>query len=188
MFYNKSMDAIQVFSRNQCAALLLSRRQTGDLLSLVADLALSSPLRVVDGGNLFNVLVLSRTLRRKTSRVVEALNRIYISRAFTCYQMEAMLAEPSSASAPLVVLDLLGTFYDESVNDSQSRRLLGNCLAHLKRVSAAVPVLVSVFPARQAGKRTFLLEMLLEGIDQVWQWESQQNAIHQPTLWEQNNG
>ena len=188
MFYNRDMDAIQVFSRNQCAALLLPRRQTGDLLSLVADLALNSPLRVVDGGNLFNVLILSRTLRRKTSRVVEALNRIYISRAFTCYQMEAMLAELDADSAPIMVLDLLSTFYDESVDDSQSRRLLGNCLLHLKRASSAVPVLVSVFPARQAEKRPFLLEMLLEGIDQTWQWESQQAAARQPTLWEQNNG
>jgi len=33
-----------------------------------------------------------------------------------------------------------------------------------------------------------LMETLLEGIDQVWQWESQQNTMHQPTLWEQNNG
>jgi len=182
------MDAIQVFSRNQCAALLLPRRQTDDLLSLVADLALSSPLRVVDGGNLFNVLLLSRTLRRKTSRVVEALNRIYISRAFTCYQMEAMLAELDAGSTPIVVLDLLSTFYDESVDDSQSRLLLRNCLLHLKRASSAVPVLVSVFPARQAEKRPFLLEMLLEGIDQTWQWESQQAAARQPTLWEQNHG
>lgn len=178
------MNAIQALSLKQVGALLLPRRKARDMLALAADLALHAPLRVVDGGNLFNALLLSRMIRRKTSHVIQTLNRIYISRAFTCYQMEAMLAELTTPGSPLLVMDLLSTFYDESVSDEQSQRLLHNCLAHLKRASGVVPVLVSVSPPRQAGKRPFLLETLLEGIDHVWQWEAEEKPPQQPTLWE----
>ena len=178
------MDATQALSLNQFAALLLPRRRAPDVLTLAADLALQKPLRVVDGGNLFNVLVLSRMVRLRTERVVEVLNRISISRAFTCYQMEAMLADLDACRGPLLVLDLLGTFYDESVDDRQSQRLLANCIAHLKRASSGKPVLVSVFPPRQAEKRLFLMDMLLQGIDHVWQWEAAEKPPQQPMLWE----
>ena len=176
------MEPSQALSLNQFAALLLPRRRAPDVLTLAADLALKKPLRVVDGGNLFNVLILSRMVRQRTVNVVEVLNRIYISRAFTCYQMEAMLADLEVNRGALLVLDLLGTFYDENVDDAQSRRLLGRCIAHLKRYSANLPVLVSVFPPGAAGKRKFLMDMLLQEIDHVWQWESPEKPPQQLAL------
>ncbi len=177
------MESSQALSLNQFAALLLPRRRLPDVLTLAADLALKKPLRVVDGGNLFNVLILSRMVRQRTSNVVEVLNRIYISRAFTCYQIEAMLADLEVSRGALLVLDLLGTFYDENVDDAQSQRLLGRCIAHLKRYSANLPVLVSVFPPRQSEKRKFLMDMLLQEIDHVWQWESPEKPPEQLQLW-----
>jgi hypothetical protein len=48
---------------------------------------------------------------------------VRLSRAFTCYQMLALLAETPAGGPPTLVLDLLDTFYDESVPLHESRRL-----------------------------------------------------------------
>ncbi len=175
---------VQALSSNQLMVLALPRSKEKDLLFLVSDLAVRGALRVVDGGNLFNVLVLSRMIRRKTSHVEEVLDRIYISRAFTCYQIEAMLHELSANLGPVLVLDLLSTFYDESVDDQQSRHLLAGCIGHLKRLSRILPVFVSISPSPIAGKRPFLMNMLLEAATCIWQWESKPALQLQPTLWE----
>ena len=178
------MNTLQTISRNQLAVLALPRRNMKDIFSLAADLAVQGPLRVVDGGNLFNVLNLNRNIRRKSPNVSKVLNRVYISRAFTCFQMESMLHDLPAPPNPILLIDLLNTFYDESVNDQASQRLLGNCIRHLKRLSTAAPVLVSIFPPPQAETRTFLVSMLLEAADQTWQWETAGSAPLQPRLWE----
>lgn len=164
--------------------LALPRRNMPDIFSLAADLAVQGPLRVVDGGNLFNVLNLNRNIRRKSPNVDKVLNRIFISRAFTCFQIESMLHDLPAPPNPVLLVDLLNTFYDESVNDQTSRRLLGNCVAHLKRLSASAPVLVSIFPPPKGEKRTFLIPMVLEAADQTWQWEAITAGPQQPRLWE----
>lgn len=178
------MNTLQTISRNQLAVLALPRRNMRDIFSLAADLAVQGPLRVVDGGNLFNVLNLNRNIRRKSPNVAKSLNRVYISRAFTCFQMEAMLHSLPAPPHPILLIDLLNTFYDESINEQTSQRLLGSCIRHLKRLSAAAPVLVSIFPPPQADTRAFLITMLLEAADQTWQWDTAAAAAHQPSLWE----
>jgi hypothetical protein len=175
---------LQALSLNQLIVLALPRSREKDMLFLVSDLAVRGTLRVVDGGNLFNVLTLSRMIRRKTSRVEEVLNHIYISRAFTCFQMESMLHDLSTCLNPALVLDLLNTFYDESVDDQQSQHLLASCIGHLKRLSRISPVLISISPAPKREKRPFLMNMLLEAATSTWQWESKPTLQLQPMLWE----
>ena len=175
---------LQNLALNQLVVLALPRSNAQDMLSLVSDLAIKGTLRVVDGGNLFNVLTLSRMIRRKTNNVVEVLNHIYISRAFTCFQMESMLHELQTCSGCVLVLDLLAAFYDENVDARQSRQLFANCVRHLKRQSSISPVLVSISPSPKAGERPFLTQMLLESANHVWQWEQKSNLQLQPMLWE----
>lgn len=164
--------------------LALPRRSMQDVFSLAADLAVHGPLRVVDGGNLFNVLNLNRNIRRKSPNVDKILNCIFISRAFTCFQMESMLHDLPASCNPVLLIDLLNTFYDENVNDQTSQRLLANCIRHLKRLSTTAPVLVSIFPPPKGEKRTSLIPMLLKAADQTWQWEAMAAAPQQPRLWE----
>lgn len=178
------MNMLQTVSLNQLVVLALPRRRTKDVFSLAADIAARGPLRVLDGGNLFNVLTLSRIIRRKVTHVEEALNRIYISRAFTCFQMESMLHDIPTPHNPVLLLDLLNTFYDESVNDQTSRRLLSNSIRHLRRLSSSAPVLVCIFPPPKADKRAFLIDMLRGAADQTWQWQAETTAALQPALWE----
>jgi len=87
-------------------------------------------LRVLDGGNRFNAYTVARAARGRQ----EVLNRITVSRAFTCYQVLSLLESTPATKAPFVVLDLLNTFYDESVPIGERKRLLRSCIAHLERL------------------------------------------------------
>ena len=185
LFYNRNMNiSLQEITQNKLVVLAFPRYRVRDIFALMAGSAQRSPIRVIDGGNLFNVLTLNRAIRRKNNRVEEVLGRIYISRAFTCFQMEAMLHNLSDYRCPIFILDLLYTFYDESVDDGQSRRLMTDAIRHLTQASASVPVLVCIFPPAKADKRPFLMQMLLGAANSVWQPEAQPAAPQQPGLWE----
>ena len=140
------------------------------MMNLVAHLASRGPLRVLDGGNFFDLRAISRALRRQTEDLTAALERIQLARAFTCYQMATLLKETPVQPVPTLVLDLLSTFYDESVPASESLRLLETCLQHLQRLNQLAPVAVSARPA-PTDSRPELLQSLRAAAGQVWMLE-----------------
>ena len=97
----------------------------------------STPLwpavRVLDGGNRFNAYIVARAARGRP----EVLSRITISRAFTCYQVRSLLESTPAIPVPFVVLDLLNTFYDESVQIGERKRILRACIMHMERLVGA---------------------------------------------------
>ena len=140
------------------------------LLDLAARLAVRGPLRVLDGGNQFNAYPVARAIRRYTADLDNVLRDIRMARAFTCYQMAALIAGSPPGRTPTLVFDLLATFYDESVNLYESRRLLGTCLSDLQRLGKAGPVIVGAQPPGTAcPERKLLLELLRKSTDQVWE-------------------
>jgi hypothetical protein len=153
--------------------LLVAPHAAGTLmLELAARLSLNGSLRVLDGGNRFNIYPVARNIRRYTPELTGALARIHLSRAFTCYQMTGMLSEAAEDGLPTLVLDFLATFYDENVTLSESQRLLRECLPHLKRISRRAPVVVSVKPpAPLCTNRSVLVDLLVEQASQSWTLE-----------------
>jgi hypothetical protein len=161
---------------------VVPRRAIQPLLELAASLAQQAPLRVLDGGNCFNAYVVAVALRRQTHKVEAALERIRVSRAFTCYQMVTLLDETPATPDATLVLDLLATFRDENVPLAERRRLLEGCLERLKCLAAAAPLLVSVSPdsgppmsginGRQPRQPDDgLLARLEQAADQIWRCE-----------------
>ncbi len=139
------------------------------MLELAGRLAKEGTLRVLDGGNRFNVYPVAKALRRLTPKLDDALQRITLSRAFTCFQLQALLQETPSNKSPTLVLDLLSTFYDESVNLAECRRLLAACLPHLRRLAHTAPLVVSVKPPPPiAAARQILLDTVQQAADQCW--------------------
>ncbi len=137
------------------------------LFDLAAVIALEGPLRALDGGNCINIYPLARALRRRTSRLQQALGNVHLARAFTCYQMLALLADTPASPAPTLVLDLLCTFYDESVPLQESRRLLDAAIRELLRLRAGGPLAVSVRPpGAAAASRLPLYEALLAAAEE----------------------
>jgi len=135
------------------------------LFDLTARLALQGPLRVLDGGNCINIYPLARALRRQTARLEPALRNVHLARAFTCYQMLALLRDAPAGSTPTLVLDLLCTFYDDSVPLPEARRLLGAVLVEVERLGRGGAVVISTRPPAQAGpERLALVDTLCEAL------------------------
>ena len=109
------------------------RSLNSTMLTAIARLGERCSLRVLDGGNRFNAYTVARAAHGRR----DILEHITVSRAFTCYQVLSLLESTPSTQAPFVVLDLLNTFYDESVQIGERKRLLRSCIAHLERL--AVP-------------------------------------------------
>ncbi len=153
------------------------------LLELAAGLARRGPVRVLDGGNQFNAYHLARTLRRYTPQIEAALSRVSLARAFTCYQMEALLATCPIQAAPTLVLDFPATFYDESVSLVERKRLMEHCVGHLRRLSGRAPVAVGarLVPPNQP-ERTALFSILRCAADQLWEVEAPALPAPPPTL------
>ncbi len=153
-------------------------------MSMLATLALRGRVLVVDGGNCFDGYALARALRRQTHEVEAALQQVWLSRAFTCYQMVAMLAELPVDGTPLIVLDMLATFLDENVNFAKRQRLLESSLNLLRHISQGAPVAVWARSrtASANAEDQQLLAPLLETARDVWQLEAPETPVHQPPL------
>jgi hypothetical protein len=144
-------------------------------------------VHVFDGGNRFDGYFVARLARHLSSDPHTALEHIRLSRAFTCFQLaeliktaptglgmqESNIVSDSDLDTPgpsvLFVLDMLTTFYDESVPMSDAERLLTNTIAHLKRLASAGPVIVGAREPRVLVKeRWSLLDRLQVTADAAW--------------------
>jgi hypothetical protein len=136
-------------------------------------------VQVFDGGNRFDGYFIARLARRLSSNPHAVLERIRLSRAFTCFQLAQLIenapaipatSEPDEGTrSVLFVLDLLSTFYDESIPLRDVERLLTTTLMHLKRLAAAGPVIVGAREPRVLVKeRWTLLDQLQVAADNAW--------------------
>jgi len=162
-----------------------TQEPTRMLLSAATTLAARGlPLRLFDGGNRFDGYFVARLARRLSAHPVQAgalgvhspqatLGRIHISRAFTCFQLAELIENAPASPEPLFVLDLLATFYDESVPLRDSERLLETSITHLKRLATAGPVIVGARqPQSLVKERWTLLDRLETAADAAWMLRS----------------
>jgi len=143
------------------------------MLALAARLARRAPLQVLDAGNRFNAYQVARFLRSDGAEgFQQALDRIRVARAFTPTQMLALLQATPASEDPTLVLDLLSTFYDESLPFNERQRALIECIHELKRLSSAAPVVVSVRPPPPSEPDPLgFIDLLQEHADQVYFFE-----------------
>lgn len=106
-------------------------------LSLVLaaqELSRGGSIAIVDGGNRFDVHTITNFARERRLDPDALLNRVFVSRGFTCYQMEAaitsrlpeFLARKNSRVA--MIFGLLDTFYDEQAPLREVRQILNRVL------------------------------------------------------------
>jgi hypothetical protein len=167
------MDTLPALQPGQLHLILAARAAQHQLVNaLIARRALAGPIRVLDGGNCFKGHHLARELRRGTPDLKAALENVHVARAFTCYQVATLLNSTSEVPFPTMVLEMLSTFYDESVPLVERQRLLETCRVQLRRLSSQASVAVSVSPPpdEASGK---LLSVLEEIADHTWHLEPQ---------------
>jgi len=146
---------------NQILLVMGEHAASNWMLELSAWLALQGDLRVLDAGNRFNAYPVAHAVRRLHHDPRVVLERIRLSRAFTCYQVDVLLEEWLPQPYPTLVFDLLATFYDENVNLPESQRLLGQVIWRLQQLSKLAPVVVSTrLPAAICADRMVLFDML----------------------------
>lgn len=141
------------------------------------------PVTVVDGSNRFDLYYITDFARKVTARRLtkervtpeQLLERIFISRAFTCYQMEATITERlpvfvHARRSPIVIIfGLLDTFYDEQAPLFEVRaslhRIIG-ALEKLKQQHISV-LLASLDMKLESKERNGLFPQLAAAMDLV---------------------
>ncbi len=151
------------------------RSLNASMLAAIARMGEAGPVRVLDGGNRFNAYAVARAARGQP----QVLDRITVSRAFTCYQVLSLLestpaiqvTSPAVGGSPsplrLVALDLLSTFYDESVQTGERKRLLRACLLQLERLAGNGSSAISIHPPAVPGPVAVELLRLLQACPAV---------------------
>jgi hypothetical protein len=153
--------------------LILDEHSRQLLPTLIARLALRAPLRVLDAGNCFPAYPIAREVRRRTAEVDATLERIQVARAFTCYQALALLEETPADSTPVLILNLLSTFYDESARLAERKRLLTRCTQEIRRLCRQAPVGVIVSLRPEQPDNADLLQILERSVDGMWRFEDE---------------
>lgn len=132
-------------------ALRLEEHETGRLIAALGPVVRRGvPLFCLDGGNAFNPYRLSVLLRREGADPYEVLDRIYVSRAYTCHQLassaETLLGALIGARPrPIVaVLGIDRLFHDEDLPMWEREFLYGRLLAHVRALHRrGLPVLMT---------------------------------------------
>jgi hypothetical protein len=122
------------------------------LLAGLRGLAPGRPLLIVDGANAFDPFLVSDLARKSGMAPAELLERIRISRVFTCHQIEALLrgrlqAAVSQFHAGAVYFSgPLDPLLDEDVPVGEARRIFRLLPPVLRRLSTAGLVTVCACP------------------------------------------
>ena len=148
-------------------SLLPHARHASIIPNLIAELALRGPVTVLDGGNCFPAYRIAGLIRRKSLQVDTISKRIFVRRAFTCYQVVNLLESTPALGQPYVILNLLATFQDDQVKPDEAGRLLTLCLTQIERLLLSAPVAVTLEPIILAEKE-FLLKRVCEQADEVF--------------------
>lgn len=131
---------------------------------------LSSTVVFVDGGNTFDPYAVSATAREYGLEPESVLEKIFVSRAFTAYQLTALIFEKLEEalkrynSKLVVISDIAGLFLDRDVPKIEGRDLFFKMTQHLLNLASRRQVIVvtSYFP-RVYSNRSLFLELVLYG-------------------------
>ena len=128
---------------------------------------LSSNVVFIDGGNTFRLYHISRLAQIHHLDPKQALERIYLSRAFTAYQMTALIMERlkdavEKYNAKLVVIsDIAGLFLDKDIPDEEARHVFSQVAAYLQNFAREKQIiLIATYPPRQNSNRNAYLQAL----------------------------
>jgi len=151
-------------------------------------LAAGIPMTLIDGTNRFDLYYIAEFARRLADRQPPALRRspeeflqnIYVSRAFTCFQMEAVITDRLPAfvekrrSPVVMIFGLLDTFYDEQAPLHEARAGLQRIIATLQALKQHnVALLLASLDLRPASdERKTLFPTLAAAMDWVYNVES----------------
>lgn len=150
---------------------------------LIDHFALQGKVRVILGANRITFDHLPLVLGEQAYKIYEIIDRISITRAEVCYQMLAALQATELNSHPLVITDMLESFYEEDLSPREVTALLEDCLERIQQISLAAPVVIS---ANSHPERKNLIDLLADAADVriYFQPAAEPKGSMQFSLWE----
>jgi hypothetical protein len=134
----------------------------------IYDGGLDSPAIFVDGGNSFRLYEVSEIAQLCGLDPSTVLQRIFVSRAFTAYQMTSIVMEKleetiTKHNAKLVLLsDVLGLYLDKDVPSGEAKRVWMQVVASLREIAARRKlIIVTTSPSRQRSRRKSFFHAVL---------------------------
>jgi hypothetical protein len=170
---------VNTFTRSKGGTFLL---YGGDMifplsLRLAAYLMLGrKKIAVVDGCNKAGVHVLAKFAGERDLDIKEFLERVYVSRGFTCYQMEQAIVNELPVfldriqSRNVIILGLLDTMYDEQAPFREVSRMLPRILSRVNAMrSSGISILLTCKEYNVVPKhRNALFRTLKKEMDNIY--------------------
>ncbi|HTY74349.1 MAG TPA: hypothetical protein VMD05_02145 [Candidatus Nanoarchaeia archaeon] len=129
---------------------------------------LSSNVVFIDGGNSFRLYSISRLAQVHNLDPRQTLDHIFLARAFTAYQMTAILMEHLNDAVNkyhakvVIVSDIAGLFLDDDIPDEEARRVFSQVIASVQSfVREKQIILVVTCPPRQNNSRNAYLQTVV---------------------------
>lgn len=131
---------------------------------------LGLPVVFVDGGNSFDPYSVAEIARSYGLDSRAVLEKIYVSRAFTAYQLSSLILEElesvlnSKKAKLLIVSDIGSLFFDRDIPKTEAKDLFMKICSKLAEIAAKKQTIVvaSYFPERRS-KRSLFFEAVLFG-------------------------
>lgn len=120
----------------------------------------------VDGGNTFRLYHVSRIAQLSQLDPRQVLERIFISRAFTAYQMTAIILEKLKETVDkfdsklVVISDIAGLYLDKDIPPKEAKDVFNQLTIYLSRFAEEnhLIVLATYFPHYPSTRNAFLQE------------------------------
>jgi hypothetical protein len=125
---------------------------------------LQSNVIFIDGGNTFRLYQIAQLAQIHHLDPKKVLDNIYISRAFTAYQLSALITHQLKEtiqkhnSKLVIISDIAGFFLDEDISEVETQRIFGhvtNFLSNFARESQTI--IIATYPSHKESSRNNLL-------------------------------
>ena len=132
---------------------------------------LNSTAIYADGGNTFNPYVISSIAQQYELDPKSTLEKIFVSRAFTAYQLSALIFETLEdalkqyRSKLVIISDITALFLDRDVPSREAIGVFSKTISYLSELAKQKDTIIvaSCFPHKGRHRRRFFLESVLLG-------------------------
>ncbi|MBI5167821.1 MAG: hypothetical protein HY998_08850 [candidate division NC10 bacterium] len=167
-------------------ALLIGPQAVHDLALYLAGCLLIKGLRAIyiDAANAFDPYLLSRLAQRAGKSPRGPLSRVFVSRAFTCHQLETLILEDLGEELSrrpvdfLLVSGLPTLFFDEAVPFGEAKRIFLEIISRLRGLAhQGLPLLVTHDDSYPGPRRRPLLVPLIKAAEVVARIEKGEGGL-----------
>jgi hypothetical protein len=126
---------------------------------------LGSNVVFIDGGNTFRLYNIARLAQLSQLNPTEALEHIFISRAFTAYQLTSLIMEKLEETIKkydtklVVISDIAGFFLDNDIPQEEAQRIYSQIVSYLSNFARKHQIIViATYLPYESIKRNILLQ------------------------------